>query len=564
MESDIHRKSLQRSKEILKMSGKGEKSPDEIEEELRAAAQKKIDSAIGIQKKLLALEESQRCKAVIEARALFAEKTVKERAKVELQSAEDEAKKRRADLQVEEDLQEIKDLEKRRLAIEEEKKEMYEAEVFKAKQLQSDYQKMRVLAYQKHCIPAITKSEAQWRESTRLQAAEMAGIAAMSEMKRGSSFFDFPQTDDEIASATVAFFSLPNSKASTTGFLPWVKISDEMATLISSLRVDLFPEVFEFADKTVVSSKKKSATTTSTTTTTTTATAPTATDPGAISTTQPNGTLGNNVNDSNSRQLARKRRKRKKRKNKTEVEKGGKQHQSTKLSSKNNSSLSLFGSIFTAKAENSKKNTKDDADNRGEVTANELKIEAQRQGATGSMITSDGISFSRFAALLHKMLRKEVDSPSLLSKVSMHPKVNLVIPRFRDYHPIALRWLPEFRAAMKIHTTNVKSYDYLGHCELNPFKAVEQMEQLATDFPEKFARGALDAVQLEVSRLFKGRLVVAPEFSIACTMGSNESVRNQEAVRAYLKWITNPLLSSDPVIDPNAEQRRGAVGCVCL
>jgi len=117
---------------------------------------------------------------------------------------------------------------------------------------------------------------------------------------------------------------------------------------------------------------------------------------------------------------------------------------------------------------------------------------------------------------------------------------------------------------MKIHTTNVKSYDYLGHCELNPFKAVEQMEQLATDFPEKFARGALDAVQLEVSRLFKGRLVVAPEFSIACTMGSNESVRNQEAVRAYLKWITNPLLSSDPVIDPNAEQRRGAVGCVCL
>ena len=90
------------------------------------------------------------------------------------------------------------------------------------------------------------------------------------------------------------------------------------------------------------------------------------------------------------------------------------------------------------------------------------------------------------------------------------------------------------------------------------------MEQLATDSPEKFGRGALDAVQLDVSRLFKGRLVVAPEFTIACIMGSNESVRNQEAVRAYLKWITNPLLSVDPVFDPNSERRIAGAGCVCM
>ena len=198
------------------------------------------------------------------------------------------------------------------------------------------------------------------------------------------------------------------------------------------------------------------------------------------------------------------------------------------------------------------------------MTVNDLQVEAQRQGATTSMLTTDGISFSRFAALLHKLLRKEVDSPSLLSSVSKHPKVNLIMPRFRDFHPIALCWLPEFRTALKIHSANVKSYDYLGHCELNPVKAVEHMEQLATDSPEKFGRGALDAVQLDVSRLFKGRLVVAPEFTIACTMGSNESVRNQEAVRAYLKWITNPLLSVDPVIDPNAERRIGSSGCVCM
>jgi hypothetical protein len=129
-----------------------------------------------------------------------------------------------------------------------------------------------------------------------------------------------------------------------------------------------------------------------------------------------------------------------------------------------------------------------------------------------------------------------------------------VIPRFKDYHPIASKWLPEYRHAMKLYTVSVKPYDYLGQCELNPVKAVEHMEQLATDSPDQFARGALDAVQLDVSRLYKGRLVCAPEFSIACTRGSNESVRNQESVRTYLKWITNPLLSTDPVIDPNAEK----------
>jgi len=565
MESDVHRKSLQKSKERLRLSGLGDKSADEIEEDCRITAQKKIDGATGIQKKLLALEESQRRKAVIEARSLFAEKSVKEKAKEELQSVNEENVKRKADLKVEEDIQDLRDAEKRKQAIEEEKKEMYEAEVFKAKELQGDYHRMRMLANQTHCIPPLTKSEAQWRESTRLQAAEMAGVAAMSEMKRGSKFFDFPRTDDEVATATVAFFSLPNSKASTTGLLPWVKISDEMATLFSSIRIDLFPEVFDTPDDKTAKNRNGGggdgdnlSLTTST---------PASTD--GVSTAQPNGS---------SEAKASKRRRRKKRRDTSKDEKGlslrSPPDSKTRTSSSSTSTTALlFGLIPTTKKittkTSTKKKKKKEIDNknavsRGEVTVNDLQIEAQRQGATTSMLTTDGISFSRFAALLHKLLRKEVDSPSLLSSVSTHSKVNLIMPRFRDFHPIALCWLPEFRTALKIHSTSVKSYDYLGHCELNPVKAVEHMEQLATDSPEKFGRGALDAVQLDVSRLFKGRLVVAPEFTIACIMGSNESVRNQEAVRAYLKWITNPLLSVDPVIDPNSERRIASAGCVCM
>jgi hypothetical protein len=549
MESDEHRKSLQRSKEILRISGKADKTDEEIEEETRSLAQKKIDSTTGMQQKLLALEESQRRKAVIEARSLFAEKSLKAKAKLELPSAEEEAAKRIADLHIEEDIQAKKDAEKRKLAIEEEKKEIYEAEVFKAKEMQNDYLKMRKLANQTYCIPALTKSEGQWRESTRLQAAEMAGIAGMGEMKRGSKFFDFPKTDDEIATATVAFFSLPNSKASTTGFLPWVKINEEMAVLVTALRVDLFPEFFDMS----LADAKKTNKTLITSHSSETKLVSTSTVPS--DTTDPTKTSNNHHH----------KQKQKKRKMKV---KGARKHttenksEETTSSSTNNlkhtikttSKRKLKRSISSSAADVATKKKKIKKEGIGDVTINELKIEAQRQGATNAMLEIDGISFSRFAGVLHKLLRKDVDSPSLLNKVSTHPKVNLVIPRFKDYHPIASKWLPEYRHAMKLYTISVKSYDYLGQCELNPVKAVEHMEQLATDSPDQFARGALDAVQLDVSRLYKGRLVCAPEFSIACTRGSNETVRNQESVRTYLKWITNPLLSTDPVIDPNAEK----------
>ena len=62
-----------------------------------------------------------------------------------------------------------------------------------------------------------------------------------------------------------------------------------------------------------------------------------------------------------------------------------------------------------------------------------------------------------------------------------------------------------------------------------------------------FAKGALEAVQLDVSRLHKGRLLNAAEFNIACMRSCVEEIRNEKKNKDFVKWITDPLLLEDPL-----------------
>lgn len=101
---------------------------------------------------------------------------------------------------------------------------------------------------------------------------------------------------------------------------------------------------------------------------------------------------------------------------------------------------------------------------------------------------------------------------------------------------------------MKRYGKDTPAYDYLGLSELNPVKAVEVMELLNFKRgPTVFAKGALEAAQLDVSRLFKGRLLNAAEFNLVCMRGCVEEIRNEKKNKDFVRWVTDPLLLVDPI-----------------
>ena len=379
--------------------------------------------------------------ALAEAKALYADTGARQAAMSRLEGARRQGEADKAVLAALQVKQRERDVVSAVKKAEEARLDAYDRDVFMARDMQREAREMAALSNLKYLCPPATKSAGQWRETTRLAALEMAANAADAELRRGAQSFAFPSSDDEIATCTVAFFALPGTRASATGFLPSVQVDHHLVELIVKMRQALFPAEF------------------------------------------------------------------------------------------GHSAIHAGGLLEV------------------EDVAKEL----QRQGATDAMVRRNGVPFSRFASLLQWALKPRHDLPSLLPLVHSASSVSRVLPRFSDFHPVARTWLPLFGRALAKYTRSVPAHDYLGKCELNPVKAVEQLELTATEDPAKFARGALDGVQLEVSRLFKGRLLNAVEFNIACIRGSVEAVRNSPPNRAFLKAVTDPTLLVDP--QHRAEQR---------
>ena len=317
----------------------------------------------------------------------------------------------------------------------EERADEYATQVLDARVLQKNALVAVRAANAKPLCPPFSKSAEQWREAIKMANEAAAREAVAREMKRGAPFFDFPKSVADIATCTVAFFCLPRTRASVTGFMPWARVDEHMSELVTQVRSVLLSEHFK----------------------------------------QPGEAL---------------------------------------------------------------------------VTLEDLRDELQRQGATTRMLRADGVSFSRFSSALVALTRAPPPRApdSLLHLVPAHAKVNRVLPRFSDFAPVCATWLPDFHGAMAKYGADTLPYDYLALAELNPVKAVEQLELLNFKHGSKvFAKSQLEAVQLDVSRLHKGRLLNAAEFNIACIKSSVEEIRSQKNVKEFFKWITDPLLLHDPL-----------------
>ena len=317
----------------------------------------------------------------------------------------------------------------------EERADEYAGQVLDAKELQKIELRARKAAAARPLCPPMSKTAEQWREAIKMANDEAEREAIMREMKRGAPFFDFPKSAADIATCTVAFFSLPHTRASVTGFMPCARVDEHMSNLVTQVRAVLLDQHFSARE--------------------------------AL------------------------------------------------------------------------------------VTLDDLCDELQRQGATERMLRGGaGVSFSRFSSALVTLTRARPpkEPVSLLHLAAAHAKVNRVMPRYSDFAPVAATWLADFHAAMAKYGRDTPAHDYLAQAELNPVKAVEQMEMMHFRVGAKvFAKGALEAVQLDVSRLHKGRLLNAAEFNIACMRSCVEEIRNEKKNKDFVKWITDPLLLEDPL-----------------
>ena len=199
-----------------------------------------------LEKKRRAAEESKMLADVTQARAAFAHHETERSAAM---SAVEGAR-----LQAAEDARALAAVEAARKAMDEkllrgrdkdERAADYANQVIEAQSLQkAELVAVRALRA-KPLLPPMSKTAEQWREAIRMANEEAAREAVLREMKRGAPFFDPPRTVEDIATCTVAFFSLPGVKASVTGFARTARVDDHMASLITLVRSVLLADYFE-------------------------------------------------------------------------------------------------------------------------------------------------------------------------------------------------------------------------------------------------------------------------------------------------------------------------------